>query len=169
MVLGWNSWLGVRKFLLEVNPDILNMTTIRHYSSALVLRLAVLAICVSLPLSPVVGKSIPSAAPGAGYAHALAAADRFLQAWQSSDVEGGMVLLSNDVKSKLSSDTLEQYFSQTGLAYEITRGKELSAGRYDFPVVLVTNIPGTKCVHRRFSSILVVRTGNNDWAIDKLP
>jgi hypothetical protein len=46
-------------------------------------------------------------------------------------------------------------------------GKLLKPGRYEFPVVLV--LGGAKHPRRRFSSIVVVNTGNNGWAVDKLP
>ena len=135
------------------------------------MRLACLLLCAAafFPLAATSLSSSPlSLSPD--YAHALMAADRFLQAWQTGDVEGGMVLLSNDVKRRLTNDALEDYFSHSGSsAYEITRGKQMRAGRYDFPVVLVTAVTGNKNMRRRFSSILVVRTSSNDWAVDKLP
>jgi hypothetical protein len=36
-------------------------------------------------------------------------------------------------------------------------------------VVLVTVPSKNVHAHRRFSSVVVVNTGNNDWAVDKLP
>ncbi len=41
------------------------------------------------------------------------------------------------------------------------------AGRYSFPVVLVT--AGGSHVTRRSSEIILVDTGKNDWVVDKLP
>jgi len=59
-----------------------------------------LILCLSLPLlpSPLAAKTRPARALEPGYAEALAAADHFLQAWQSGDVENGMVLLSSHAK-----------------------------------------------------------------------
>jgi hypothetical protein len=127
-----------------------------------------LILCLSLLLSPLAAKTRPALDPG--YVPALAAADRFLQAWQSSDVENGMTLLTSHAKETATSEVLERFFSDPGpCAYEIGRGKLLKGGRYEFPVVLVR--VGSKNIRtrRRFSSIIVVNTGSNDWAVDKLP
>ncbi|MGA7905926.1 MAG: hypothetical protein WCA16_00870 [Candidatus Sulfotelmatobacter sp.] len=116
-----------------------------------------------------------SAILGTDYASALAAADRFLQAWQTGDIENGMVLLTGHAKQKISTSDLETFFSASAPeAYEITRGKPLRGGRYEFPVMLLgpsSAVAGAKAghLHRRFSSLIVLHNGNNDWAIDKLP
>ncbi|MGA9542966.1 MAG: hypothetical protein WBQ85_05335 [Candidatus Sulfotelmatobacter sp.] len=105
-----------------------------------------------------------------GYVPALATADHFLQAWQSGDVESGTALLSSHVREAVTSEGVEAFFSQpVPGAYEIERGKLLRRGRYEFPVVLVTETAKGSRARRRFSSIIVVNTGNNDWAVDKLP
>jgi len=109
----------------------------------------------------------PSITSDPGYGFALAAADRFLQAWQTGDVESGMVLVGNSVRHSQSADKLEQFFSNAkDRAFEITRGHG-RAGRYRFPVVLVT--PRGAHVTRRFSEITLVDAGKNDWVVDKLP
>ena len=128
--------------------------------------LASLILCAQLSLSA--GKIRP-ALLDSGYLPALAAADRFLQAWQSGDSEHGMALLTSHAKDVSSTEALEKFFAASALsAYEIGRGKWLKRGRYEFPVVLVSasakNIP-----RRRFFNIVIVDTGNNDWAVDKLP
>jgi hypothetical protein len=111
-----------------------------------------------------------SASLGTDYASALATADRFLQAWQTGDFENGTVMLSNHVKEKVSRKDLEAFFSSSAPeAYEITRGKALRPGSYEFPVMLLSSSSPTSRFHRRFSSIIVLHTGNHDWAIDKLP
>jgi hypothetical protein len=105
-----------------------------------------------------------------GYLFALATADRYLHAWQAGDVETGMVLLTAHAKEKVTTDMLEDTFSASGpLAYEIGRGKMLKAGRYEFPVALVGPALTSKHARRRFSSIVVLHSGNNEWAVDKLP
>src|ERR1700686_3525243 len=45
-----------------------------------------------------------------GYVFALGAANHFLRAWQTGDVETGMVLLSDDLRHTQSADKLEQFF-----------------------------------------------------------
>src|SRR5579863_5394251 len=122
---------------------------------------------VSVP-SPISAASKTAPSLDSGYLPALAAADHFLQAWQSGDVENGMALLSSHARQAATSEEVEKFFQKNGSsAYEIGRGKLLKRGRYEFPVVLVSG--GSKRVHRRFSSIVIVDAGGNDWAVDKLP
>jgi hypothetical protein len=80
-----------------------------------------------------------------------------------------MILLTTHAKQSASTEGVERFFSDAGpSAYEISRGKQLKPGRYEFPVVLV--LGGAKNQpRRRFSSIVVVNTGHNGWAVDKLP
>ena len=102
-----------------------------------------------------------------GYVLALGAANHFLHAWQTGDVETGMVLVSDGLRHTQSADKLEEFFSNaTDRAFEITRGHG-HHGLYSFPVVLVT-LRGSHVV-RRFSEIILVETGKNDWVVDKLP
>jgi hypothetical protein len=102
-----------------------------------------------------------------GYVFALAAANHFLHAWQSADLESGTVLLSDGIRHSQNADKLEQLFSSgTDRGFEIARGHGHS-GRYSFPVVLVT-ARGSR-ITRRFSEIILIETGKNDWVVDKLP
>jgi len=107
------------------------------------------------------------------YVWALATAERFLHAWRMQDHETGVLLLTDSAKQHISEETLESFFAPADSAeeaFEITRGKKLQPGRYAFPVVLWRSVPGKKSNLRpRFSEMVVVRTGKNDWAIDKLP
>ncbi len=99
---------------------------------------------------------------------ALAAADRFLQAWQGGDIETGLVMLTAQAKNGTSHDEIEHvFFTSTPSAYEIDRGKLLRRGRYEFPIVLMG--VSAKKPRRRFARIVVLNTGHNDWAVDKLP
>jgi hypothetical protein len=133
-------------------------------------RLLSLILCFSLPLSPLAAKTAPASAMDPSYVAALAATDHFLQAWQSGDVENGMVLLTSHAKEAATTDVVDRFFSNAvPLAYEIGRGKLVKRGRYEFPVVLVSGGSKSTRWRRRFSSIMVVDTGNNDWAVDKLP
>ena len=102
-----------------------------------------------------------------GYAFALAAANHFLHAWQTADAENGMVMLSDHIRHTQNPDQLEQFFlNGQDRAFEITRGHG-HPGRYSFPVVLVT--PRGSHVTRKFSEIILIETGKNDWVVDKLP
>ena len=130
-----------------------------------------LLVCISLSfLLPVATEARPAPGLDPGYVPALAAADRFLQAWQSGDVEAGTVLLSSHAKEAATAEAVEKFFSNpASAAYEISRGKLLKRGRYEFPVTLLAGPSKDGRTRRRFSSIIVVNTGNNDWAVDKLP
>ncbi|MGD0570300.1 MAG: hypothetical protein ABSA78_18000 [Candidatus Sulfotelmatobacter sp.] len=115
-------------------------------------------------------KSRPATGLDRDYVPALAAADRFLQAWQSGDTESGMVLLSAHAKEMATSDAVEEFFSNLGpLAYEIDRGRLVKRGRYEFPIVLVSVSSTNAQLHRRFTSIVMVDTGHSEWVVDKLP
>jgi hypothetical protein len=102
-----------------------------------------------------------------GYVFALAAASHFLHAWQTADLESGMVLLSDGIRHSRNADQLEQFFSSgADRGFEIARGHGHQA-LYSFPVVLVT-LHGNK-VTRKTSEITLIETGKNDWVVDKLP
>jgi hypothetical protein len=133
------------------------------------LALLLVSLCISLLLSPLAAKTHPAHDVDSGYIPALAVADHFLQAWQSGDTENGIALLTSRAKETATTDGIDRFFSNSApSAYEIGRGKMLKHGRYGFPVVLVS---ASKNNHprRRFSSIVIVDTGHNDWAVDKLP
>ena len=135
-------------------------------------RLVVMSLILyfTLLLSPLAAKTRAASGLDAGYVRALAAADHFLQAWQTGDIENGTALLSSHAKEVATTEGVEKFFSNPGpSAYEIVRGKLLKRGRYEFPVVLVMEASKEVRSRRRFSSIIVVNTGNNDWAVDKLP
>jgi hypothetical protein len=106
------------------------------------------------------------------YITALATANRFLTAWQTQDPQTGVMLLTDAAKRQVSEDRLQAFFapgSEVQEGYEINRGKRVAAGCYSFPVALFEIGPDRKWVHPRFSQIVVVNTGRDDWAIDKLP
>jgi hypothetical protein len=107
------------------------------------------------------------------YVEALAAANRFLRAWQTQDHEGGLLMLTDGAKRHVSEDGLEKFFSKSSNvieAYEIGHAKTLKARRYTFPVTLFEVVDGRK-VRPRYSQVVVIRTGTgeDDWAIDRLP
>ncbi|HTU42613.1 MAG TPA: hypothetical protein VMF10_12965 [Candidatus Aquilonibacter sp.] len=119
----------------------------------------------SLPSSA----KVPHAASlDSDYVSALAAANRFLQAWQSGDGENGIALLTERAKKGMNPGALDKFFSASEPSgYEINRGERVRRGRYEFPVVLVSRVSNK--LRREFSSIVIVDTSNNDWAVDKLP
>ncbi len=119
----------------------------------------------------------PSDLSDPGYVFALAAANHFLYAWQTADLEAGMVLLSDGIRHSQNPDKIERFFSTPNSssnsnssskdrAFEIARGHG-HKGRYSFPVVLVT--PRGSHVTRKSSEVVLVETGKNDWVVDKLP
>jgi hypothetical protein len=111
----------------------------------------------------------PEAPADAGYVFALAAANHFLHAWQTGDLENGMVLLSDGLRHSQSADQMEDFFSNAKTqirSYEITTGHG-NPGHYTFPIVLVT--PRGSHLSRKFSEITMIEAGKNDWVADKLP
>ena len=105
--------------------------------------------------------------PDQSYVSALACANRFLHAWETGDLETGMVLLSDRVRHAQNPETFEKFFlAESVRGFEIARGVG-GRRRCRFPVVLVTT-RGNQ-LRRTFSEIVVVDTGKNDWAVDKLP
>jgi hypothetical protein len=128
-----------------------------------------LILCLAV-LSPLAAKARSARGLDSGYVSALAAADHFLQAWQTGDLENGTALLSSHAKDAATTDVVEKFFANSvSSAYEIGRGKLLKRGRFEFPVVMVTEPAKNTRARRHFSSIIVVNTGNNEWAVDKLP
>jgi hypothetical protein len=142
----------------------------RCFFSHILSATVVLIFIVFSLVVPAGAASGKAATENPGYVSALSAANRMLQAWQTADAESGMALLTTRAKGKSTPYDLKRYFSDCGsCAYEIVHGKTLRAGRYEFPVVLLSVAGESNRVRRRFSSVVVVRTGGNDWAIDRLP
>ena len=109
----------------------------------------------------------PAVEADSGYVLALGVANRFLHAWEAGDLETGMVLLSDHVRRTQNAERIEEFFSAgQERGFEIMRGTG-HKGRYGFPVVLVSR-EGNR-VRRVSSKIILVNTGKNDWAVDKLP
>jgi hypothetical protein len=108
----------------------------------------------------------------ADYVAALSAADRFLHSWEVQDSETGLLMLTDASKRHISENWLDDFFSAgEGLGYEIGRGKRLPDGRYSFPVTLIQangELSRTP-PHVRYSQLIIVRNGTDDWAVDKLP
>jgi hypothetical protein len=105
------------------------------------------------------------------YIPALAAANRFLQAWQNQDRETGLLMLTDAAKQGSTATGVETFFaSGADAAYEIARGKRVGNGRFAFPVTLFPFHSGPSKPDRpQKSEIVVVRSGKDEWAIDRLP
>jgi hypothetical protein len=102
------------------------------------------------------------------YGSALAAANRFLRAWQDEDQETGIMMLSDAARQNLSPDKLQSFFSPgPDAAYEIARGKRVNSAAYEFPVVLFGASAAPS--RPRACTVIVTRSGKNEWTVDKLP
>jgi len=111
-------------------------------------------------------KSISPASDPA-YAAALAAANRFLHAWQTQDHETGIMMLTDAAREHASRERLQEFFSPSPeAAFEIQRGKHVN-GEYVFPVVLF-GLPESGA-HAHIGSVVITKVGKGDWAVDKLP
>jgi hypothetical protein len=122
-------------------------------------------------LAPSFARSKPPAVES-DYVLALFTANDFLHAWQVQDREAGILLLTDRLKQRTSEDALMNFFSAATpctQSFEIQRGKKLAPGRYRFPVSLFQKTSSAKRMRSQTSSLVVVKTGRNEWSIDKLP
>jgi hypothetical protein len=133
--------------------------------------IAILVICFSVSVPLQAHSSRHTARPtlsDPGYSEALAAANRFLHAWQTQDHEAGIMMLSDAARQQVSPEKLQDFFAPAAnAAFEIQRGRKLAAGAYSFPVVLF----GLAGAHDRAhsSKIAISKVGKDDWAVEKLP
>jgi hypothetical protein len=133
----------------------------RHNGSVKVFLSIILVFLSTLSLAA--KKPVPATDPD--YIFALAAAKHFLQAWETRDYETGVVMLTDAAKQNISETQLDEFFAAEGQgmrAFEVAHGKKLQSGEYDFPVALL----GGK---RRYSRLVVIKEGKNEWVIDRLP
>jgi hypothetical protein len=158
---------------MEINQPQRELARTQRLCPSVVLCRKVVVAALILQLTPVLSahehkKPGPPAAPSdPGYLFALAAANRFLHAWETGDLAEGMVLVSDGVRHSQNADSLENFFSAaTDRAFEIRTGRG-NHGRYSFPVVLI-HLQGSG-ITRKSSEMILVNTGKNDWAVDKLP
>ena len=136
--------------------------------SVSLLLLIFAALCTPLRAA---GHRSPSVRVDQDYIAALAAANRFLSAWQNQDRETAILLLTDKLKQHTKEERLDTFFSpstHTQQAYEISSGKKLRQGCYIFRVALF-NSGQPKSAHPHSSQLVVIRSGKNDWAIDKIP
>ncbi len=112
----------------------------------------------------------PGVSLDAGYVSALAAADRFLTAWQNNDLETGLLLLTDRARHQKSELAMHDFFRGDGTrSFEIALGYRVRTGRYAYPVAFVTATQDGRHVRRRTSEIVMAGTANGEWAVDKLP
>jgi hypothetical protein len=103
-----------------------------------------------------------------GYHNALAAADRFLHAWQIQDHETGIMMLSDEARQRVSNEQLDEFFSPgPGAAYEIERGRRIGSNQYAFPIMLFDQ-KGRSSLPRS-CRIVLSKAGKDDWTVKKLP
>lgn len=77
-------------------------------------------------------------------------------------------MLSDIARQSLSPDELQSFFSPgPDAAYEIARGKRVNSAAYAFPVVLFGASAAPSRPH--VCTVVVTRSGKNEWAVDKLP
>jgi hypothetical protein len=137
--------------------------------------LAWVLLFVGLAWAPAPARSKPSVsrriATDRGYASALAAANRFLQAWQNQDHETGLLMLTDAAREHSSEERMQAFFAPgPDGAYEISRGKRLKAGRYVFPATLFAfQLRAGGSDRPQKWEMVVVRAGKDEWAIDRLP
>jgi hypothetical protein len=125
---------------------------------------------LSLPAKAKPGSA--ATAIDAEYVAALAGANNFLHAWQSQDRETGLLMLTDAAKQGVSEDRLRDLLSpgsSSPRSYEISRGKRVDAGRFAFPVALFDMHDENQRTRPRFSRIVVIKTGRQDWSVDRLP
>jgi len=132
-----------------------------------------IVVALTLAFSPAsLAKKHKASAPvlDTNYIAALSTANRFLTAWQSSDQEAALLLLTYRAKHKSSEGSIDALLhGPASRAFEIVHGRPLNRTRYQFPVVLLENTGESKQPHRKFTSIVVANTGKDDWAVDTLP
>ena len=135
------------------------------------MRFRVVLVLLSCFASAVLFARVPKASSRAidpAYSSALAAANRFLHAWQSQDHETGIIMLTDAARQHASRERLQDFFSPgPDAAFELLHGKRLNSGEYVFPAALFGFSGASSSPHA--CKIFVIRSGKDDWAIDRLP
>jgi hypothetical protein len=103
------------------------------------------------------------------YIAALATANHFLATWRDNDQAAAMPWITNRAKQQSTEEGVDKLFSGSSTrAFEISPGRLVRQGRYQFSIVLLQN-DDSGHTRRRFTQLIITNTGNNDWAVDKLP
>ena len=131
-----------------------------------------IAIALAFFLPPVASAKKHKAAiqpADSNYIAALATANRFLATWQDNDQAAAMPWITNRAKQQSTEEGVDKLFSGSSTrAFEISPGRLVRQGRYQFSIVLLQN-DDSGHTRRRFTELIITNTGNNDWAVDKLP
>lgn len=80
-------------------------------------------------------------------------------------------MLTDAAKQSISESQLDELFGAEksgSRGFELVHGKKLHPGRYEFPVVLFEGGKGRNAASR-YSRLVVVREGKDEWVIDQLP
>lgn len=148
------------------------MTRITNLSSIRAASIACLiAFALSAPPQAWAKKRKAPAQPAtdSNYVAGLATANHFLDAWQNNDQAGAMPLITTKAKQQSTEEGIDKLFSGPAMrAFEITRGRSLRQDSYQFSIVLL-QADDSGHTRRRFAELVVINTGGNDWAVDKLP
>jgi len=134
-------------------------------------RSAFLLFCCFLVAGPPfsLGRAVKSRARviDSSYGSALAAANRFLHAWQTQDHEAGIMMLTDAARQQVSADKLQEFFSPGDhAAFEIQRGRRINGGEFVFTVVLFGTAETSQ---PRACKLVIMRTGRDEWAVNRLP
>jgi len=109
------------------------------------------------------------------YVEALAAGNRFCQAWQMHRFDVGKKMLSRRLMRQHPDATLKDVIAGVGnpvhAAFEISGGSKLSPTRFEFKVRLMLRFTGSR--DDRFEAqdvrMVVARQADGSWRIDEFP
>jgi len=77
------------------------------------------------------------------------------------------MMLTDAARQQVSPDKLQEFFSPTDhAAYEIQRGRRVNGGEFVFPVVLFGTEQNSQ---PRVCRLVILRTGKDDWEVNRLP
>ena len=77
------------------------------------------------------------------------------------------MMLTDAAREHASPEKLQEFFSPgSQAAYEIERGKKLNGGEYAFPVVLFGTAQSSTA---HACKLVLMRTGKDEWAVNRLP
>ena len=134
--------------------------------------LALLTLSLVLLPSLLIAKGKPKrqtvTAPDAASVAALATANHFLRAWQTGDLETGLLFSLTPRAMVRMKTTCAVIFQPRCFAPSKFTAANNCAPAAAFPVVLLETTNPSRA-KRRYSEIIVINTGSNDWAVDKLP
>jgi len=110
-----------------------------------------------------------------GYAPALASANAFCRAWQSQDYLAAKKLFSAALLERHAVGRLvsavQGATNHKHVAYEISRGRRLEDGRYEFPVRLYVRYTGQMSDRQETidARVVVVSDAAGLWRLDEIP